>query len=123
MTIEHTAVEKEKVSRLITSLIYRTREKEIKWDRTVPRDRYMAAFSSYAVSIRRVTSMYSDAKYSLDMQDVGEGQVVTLRNEFIHDQGDYDKLRELFILAKNSASPPVEIEEGVDKLLQELERR
>ena len=123
MTIEHTAVEKEKVSRLITSLIYRTREKEIKWERTVPRDCYMAIFSSYSVSIRRVTSMHSDAKYSLDMLDADEGRVVTLRNEFIPEQGDYAKLRELFALAQFSASPPIEIEEGVDKLLQELERR
>lgn len=121
MIIEHTAKENEKVSKLIASLIDRTQEKKVKWERTVPRDRYMAAFHSYAVSIRRVTSLHNDATYSLDMVDADEGQLVTLRNEFIPDQGDYDKLRELFILAKNSASPP--IEEGVDKLLQELERR
>ena len=121
MIIEHTATEEKKVSELIASLIDRTRKRKVKWERTVPRDRYMAAFHSYAVSIRRVTSLRNDATYSLDMLDVDEGQVVTLRNEFIPDQGDYDKLRELFILAKSSASPP--IEEGVDKLLQELERR
>ena len=121
MIIEHTATEEKKVSKLIAFLIDRTRKRKVKWERTVPRDRYMAAFSSYSVSIRRVTSMHSDATYSLDMLDVDEGQVVTLRNEFIPDQGDYDKLRELFILAKSSASPP--IEEGVDKLLQELDRR
>lgn len=121
MTIEHTAVENEKVSKLIASLIDRTREKKVKWERTVPGDRFMATFHPYSVSIRRVTSLYSDATYSLDMLDADEGQVVTLRNEFVHDEGDYDKLRELFILAKISASPP--IEEGVDRLLQELERR
>ena len=121
MVIEYTATEEKKVSKLIASLIDRTQKKKVKWERTVPRDRFMAALYPYSVSIRRVTSLHSDATYSLDMLNADEGQVVTLRNEFIPDQGDYDMLRELFFLAKSSASPP--IEEGVDKLLQELERR
>lgn len=122
MTIEHTALENKKVSHLIESLIYRTKEGKVKWERTVTRNRFMADLDPYTVSIRRIiwTSNATFA-YSLDMMDADERRVVTLRNELTPDQGDYDQLKELFALAQDSASPPVE--EGVDKLLQELERR
>lgn len=122
MTIEHTALEKEKVSKLIASLIDRTQEKKVKWERAVPRGRYMAAFNSYTVSIRRIIwTGDTTFAYSLDMLDSNEGRVVTLRHEPIPEEGDYAQLKELFTLAQRSASPP--IEEGVDRLLQELERR
>ena len=111
-----------KVSRLIATLLDRTREGKVKWERTVSKDRYSAGFYPYAVTIKRFSPdvIHASPAYSLDMLTLAEGQVNELRMENDPGQGDYDILKEIFKLAQES---PEYVEEGLDTLLQELESR
>ncbi len=120
MALKH--IVNEKVSKLIVSLLDKTREGKVRWERTVSQDRYSANFSPYSLTIKRFPPniVCPSTAYSLDMLTLAEGQVDELRTENEPGQGDYDLLEEMFRLAQES---PEYVNEGLDTLLQELESR
>ena len=119
MTTEHMV--DGKVSQLIHTLLDRTREYKVKWERTVSKDLYAANIYPYTVTIRQIPPTFqTSVAYSLDMLMLEQGQTVELRTERNPGHGDYDMLKEIFTLIQTF---PEYVEEGLDTLLQELENR
>ena len=111
----------EKTSRLVSTLIEKTRQNKVVWRRTISDDYYRAPFEDDYVLIRRRPSHRDDEsyRYSLSIRNEDGQSVVIMRQS--PDEKDHSRLRQVFDVAKESAEKYVE--DSIEKLLQELESR
>lgn len=124
-----TIIINEKLTSLVTTLVEKTEEGKVSWSPTVNADEFVAGFSRYAILIRKDVAVYEFGDTSqethLELLFLNEdGRVMDSKAaspDSLSDQSDdFERLYELFTLARRSA---YNVEEGIDRLLQELESR
>lgn len=108
----------EKTHRLITTLIEKTRRNKVVWEKTLSKRMYKTDLNGDGVMIRHIPDWVNEA-YSLSIQR-GDLDLVEVIREPPGSEG-YTQMAQMFTLARTSADRNVE--EGIDRLLQELESR
>ena len=111
----------EKTSRLVSTLIEKTRQNKVVWRRTISDDFYRALFEDdYILIRRRPNHRDNDSfRYSLSIRNE-DGQSVEIMRQSPGEK-DHIRLKQVFDAAKESAERY--IEDSVEKLLQDLESR
>lgn len=124
-----TMIINEKLTSLVTTLVEKTEEGKVSWNPTVNADEFVAGFSRYAILIRKDVAVYEFGDTSqethLELLFLNEdGRVMDSKaaspDSLSGQSDDFERLYELFTLARRSA---YNVEEGIDRLLQELESR
>lgn len=103
----------QKVSLLISELLQRTRNRRLSWSPTARADSYLAALNSSGVLLQQAGGVTL-----MSVLD-GDGNPLEVWNASDLPPSDARRLRELFTLARRSAH---KIEEGLDSILQEIQR-
>lgn len=108
----------EKLARLTAVLLDKTKAGKVVWESITAGDEYIAEFSKYGVSVSRVSIRNSVPEYVLSLVNE-DGDDIETKRESQRSNGDYDKLEQLFNLARRAAD---NVEEGLDSILEALER-
>ena len=119
----------EKVAHLIDLLLDKTREGKISWESTANSDAFVSSLGLYGISIRRNVphtvargfALFGDTRPAYVVSFLNEdGELFDSQSENSPSSAGYEKLEELFTLARRSAH---NVNESLDNLLQELESR
>ena len=119
-----------KLSALITTLIYKTSEGKVSWAPTINDGEFLAGFSRYVISVKENSIYRKEGKepyIEIALLDPN-GKIMEVATSYAGDSTtfgpgifhDYEELRELFVLARRSAH---NVAESLDNLLHELESR
>ena len=119
----------EKITNLIDLLLEKTLEGKVSWESTANNETFLSSLGLYGISIRRTVpqtvtrgiAFFGDSRpiYIVSFLDE-EGKLFDSKVENSASSTGYEKLEELFTLARRSAH---NVEESLDRLLQELESR
>lgn len=110
----------DKTSRLVSTLMEKTKENKVVWRKTFSQDHYKAQFSDNQVVVRKGYTRHRDGNfYSLSIRNEAGQPVEVIRQS--PGERDHYHLEQMFNVARQSAERY--IEESLDNLLQELESR
>lgn len=114
-----TMIINEKLTRLVITLVEKTEEGKVSWNPTVNADEFVAGFSHYAVLIRKnILLDESPIQTYFELLFLNEdGREMESSVSISGQRGIQQHLRKLFTLARRSA---YNVEEGLDRLLQEI---
>lgn len=115
-----TMIINEKMSNLVTTLVEKTEEGKVSWSPTVNADEFVAGFSRYAILIRKdILLDESPSQTYFELLFLNEnGREMESSVSISGERGVQQRLRKLFTLARRSA---YNVEEGLNRLLQEIE--
>ena len=108
-----------KTSSLVFTLIEKTKQNKVVWEKTLSSDHYRAQFTNNQIVIRRGLDRLdcSGNFYSLSIRD-DDGRLVEVIRQSPGEKDHY-RLEQMFNAARESAEHY--IEENLDNLLQELQ--
>ena len=115
-----TMIINEKLTSLVTTLVEKTEEGKVSWNPTVNADEFVAGFSRYAILIRKdILLDESPIQTYFELLFLNEdGREMESSVSISGERGIQQRLRKLFTLARRSA---YNVEEGLNRLLQEIE--
>ena len=122
MTIaDRSATIDDKLSYLVSTLLQKTVEGKVLWEPTISDSEFLAGFSRYVVSIK--VGYDNEFRQERPLRALvlsnQDGRTIDAKVEYDTGSSDYEKLGELFRVARRSAH---NAEESLDNLLQELQR-
>ena len=114
----------EKIAHLIDVLLEKTVQGKVSWESTANNDTFATALGLYGISISRYVSR--PVIYTVEEREIfiltfldKNGELFDSRVDDSSSFNDYNRLKELFTLARRSAN---NVDESLDNLLQELQR-